>query len=86
MKSTDYLYDLLKKHPDEGWYIGRKRYTIGTSMRGGKWNYAVCSCFRDSLRIIGDYHFREEDAWEKFLTANYPKIMQKWRDREKGMV
>jgi hypothetical protein len=82
MKSADYLYDLLKEHPDEGWYIGKKRYTIGTTRIEGKWKVAVCSCHYNQIGIIGDFYEDREDAWEAFLSANYPKVMQKWRDIE----
>jgi hypothetical protein len=83
MKSVDYLYELLKPHPEEGWYIGRKRYTLGTSKKkGGSWEYAVCFCWRDRLGILGEFYPDSETAWEAFLSANYPAIMQKWRDRE----
>lgn len=82
MKSSDYLYEILKPHPDEGWYIGRKRYTIATSKIDGKWKEAVCSCFRDNLSIIGKFYDTAEEAWEIFLSANYPKVLTKWQKRE----
>lgn len=82
MKSVDYLYAMLRKSSVEGWHIGRKRYTIGTANIDGKWKAVVCSCFRGKLRIMGQFYETSEQAWEVFLTANYPKVMQKWRDRE----
>lgn len=82
MKSVDYLYGLLKKHPDEGWYVGKKRYTIGTAVIDGKWKEAVCSCFRDQIGVAGELYDTAEEAWEVFLTVHYPRIMQKWRDLE----
>jgi len=82
MKSQDYLYDMLKKHPEEGWYIGKKRYTIGTSIIDGKWKQAVCSCFYNKIGVIGDFYDSTEDAWEAFLSVHYPKVLAKWKKRE----
>lgn len=82
MKSEDYLYDILKRSPIEGWFIGKKRYTIGTKKIDGKWKYAVCSCFRDNISVISDFYDVTEDAWEAFLGAQYPKVLDKWKKRE----
>lgn len=82
MKSEDYLYDILKRSPIEGYIIGRKRYTIATSKIGGKWKYEVCSCFRDRLTIISDFYDSPTDAWEAFLGVQYPKVLDKWKKRE----
>jgi len=82
MRSQDYLYDILKKHPDEGWYIGRKRYTIACSRIDGKWKEVVCSCWRDKVSTIGEFYDNAEDAWEAFLSTKYPNVLAKWRKRE----
>lgn len=86
MKSSDYLYDLLRKHTEEGWYIGKKRYTIGTSKIDGKWKVAVCSCFYNQIGIIGEFYDTSEDAWVAFLSAKYPKMLIKWQEREKACL
>lgn len=82
MKSVDYLYEILKKHPNEGWYIGKKRYTIGTSRINGKWKEAVCLCWRDRVGVIGEFYDTSEEAWEVFLAANYPKVLAAWEEKE----
>jgi hypothetical protein len=82
VKSQDYLYEILKPHKEEGWYVEGKRYTIVTTLIKGSWKEAVASCFRDQLSVIGGFYDSAEEAWEVFLTARYPKVMRQWVERE----
>lgn len=78
MKSSDYLYDILKKSPIDGYVIAGKRYCIGTMRVGGKWLYSVCRMRRDQVFSITPFFGTDEEAWVSFLSDNHPKILDLW--------